>query len=80
MQELIEFLDNVEPVGPLGWSRNLTEAAAAHVFDQGPSGLTGHASTDGTRMGERISGMVRWERTLGENISYGMISAMDVVI
>lgn len=50
------------------------------MLDCSPTGLTGHDSTDGTKMSERMSKFGKWLGGCGENISYGMNSALAVLI
>jgi len=61
------------------WSQGIWEATRHHVLDCGRSGLTGHDSTDGTKMSDRLSKFGQWLGSCGENISYGMETAMAVL-
>jgi len=80
VDEAIEFLRRVKPVGALRPSRGMSRAAADHVRDQGPSGSTGHQGNDGSRMSHRVKRYGRWSGKLGENVSYGRSDARDVVV
>jgi len=54
VHETIKFLKEVEPVCAITWSDALMEPAKFHCNDTGPKGLTGHNSSDGTNMGDRL--------------------------
>ena len=62
-------------------NRNLSSAAAHHCADQGPKGLTGHDSSDGSSMADRVrrrnSGLSYIG--IGENISYGENKGFDII-
>jgi uncharacterized protein YkwD len=78
VDEAIRFLERQKPLGPVEPSRLLARAAADHVAEQGPRGVTGHAS----RTGERVADRVRKHgggTYVAENITYGPPSAMEVV-
>lgn len=80
VDEAIEFLLRVKPVGVLSPSRGISRTAKDHVDDQGSSGGTSHRGNDGSRMSDRVSRYGRWSGKIGENISYGQSDARDVVI
>ena len=54
MQETIDYLKALEPMGTMKWSPLLAAASKFHVEDHGPKGLTGHDSSDGTSMSDRL--------------------------
>ena len=80
IQELINYLNKHQPVGPLGWSNGLFRAALYHCQDTGPKGITGHESSDGTDTFTRINKFGQWQSTVGENCSYSDEDAMGVVL
>ncbi len=80
VDEAIEFLRRVKPVGALRPSQGLSRAAQDHVRDQGPSGGLGHRGKDGSRMCDRANRYGKWIGKVGENISYGQYDPRDVVI
>ena len=80
VDEAIEFLRRIKPVGALRPSQGMSTAAKDHVRDQGPSGGTGHRGNDGSQMSDRVKHYGRWTGKIGENISYGRSDARDVVI
>jgi uncharacterized protein YkwD len=58
----------------------MTVSARDHVRDQGPRGVVGHESSDGSTFDDRVRRYGRWGISLTENISYGPSGARDVVI
>lgn len=58
----------------------MVEASKTHVLDTGPSGLTGHTGTDGSRPRDRIQKFVQLEGSSGECIDYGVKSPKEVII
>ncbi len=80
IQELINYLNKHEPVGPLGWSNGLYRAALYHCQDTGPKGISEHESSDGTDCFTRIGRFGETEGCAGENISFGEDDAMGVVM
>ncbi len=72
VMEAADFLDNIEPVMELiVYNESLHRAAWDHVMDQGPTGATGHAGTDGSRPSLRIKRYGEIEGLSGEVINYG---------
>ncbi len=80
VDEAIEFLRRVKPIGALTPSRGMSRAADDHVRDQGQAGGLGHRGSDGSRTCDRANRHGRWSGKIGENISYGRADARDVVI
>ena len=80
VQEAINELKGMQPVGPLTYDENLANAARFHCADTGPSGLTGHDSSDGTSMTDRLMRFVKDRMNWGENIHYGNSNAEDIVV
>ncbi len=80
VDEAIAFLKSARPVGALSASKGMSLGARDHVKDQGPKGATGHDGSDGSNPFNRINRYGRWQRTAGENISYGPNTAQDIVM
>lgn len=78
--EAINELKGMQPVEPLAYDEDLTNAARFHCTDTGPSGQTGHDSSDGTSMSERLKRFVQDRMNRGENIDYGSSNAEDIVV
>ncbi|OMJ69652.1 hypothetical protein SteCoe_32567 [Stentor coeruleus] len=74
------YLKSLRPLHPLKWSNSLYLSAQEHADDIGPKGMIGHNSSDGKEPAERISSHCKWSGALGENISYGLADAEDIVI
>lgn len=77
--EAVEFLLRQAPLAPLRPDDGLAAAALEHVADQGPAGVTGHASADGERFDARLRRYVPRDTLVAENIAYGPRTAADVV-
>jgi len=71
LQELIEFLEGIQPVGPLRWNEGLSHAARELVLEQGPTGQTGHKGPKGSTMQDRILKCGLYQSIIGEIINYG---------
>lgn len=76
-KSLVETLDTIKDYPMLMPNEQLCKAAAYHVNDIGPKGLTGHQSSDGTSTLDRVS---RYYKTsaMGENIAYGDGNAFHI--
>ena len=81
IQEAINALKSQKPLPMLLPNQDLSLAAADHCADQGPKGLTGHDSSDGSSMADRVmrrnSGLSYIG--IGENISYGENKGFDII-
>jgi uncharacterized protein YkwD len=55
-------------------------AAKDHVKDQGSSGSAQHKGHDGSQPWDRVNRYGTWQKTIGENISYGGDKARNIVI
>ncbi|MBI5191222.1 MAG: CAP domain-containing protein [Nitrospirae bacterium] len=80
VDEAIRFLKKQKPVGPLTRSEGLERAAREHVDKQGAAGQTGHVSPDGLSMSDRVGRCGTWQKTIGENISYGTDDPRRIVM
>ncbi len=80
VNEAIQVLKKTAPVSTLSPSKGMSLAAKDHVRDQGKTGQTGHNSSNGSTPSERLNRYGRWQRAMGENISYGPDTAQQVVM
>lgn len=80
VDEAIRFLRSLQPLSPLISSKGMSSGAKDHVKDQGPSGSTQHKGSDGSQPSDRVNRYGTWEKSLGENISYGSDQARDIVM
>jgi uncharacterized protein YkwD len=78
--EAIRFLRSADPAPPLSPSRGMSRGARDHVDDTAPKGLIGHQGSDGSTVGERVNRYGSWEKQVGENISYGLDNARDIMM
>ena len=65
---------------PLAPSRTLSAAARDHALDLGRSGQTGHTGSDGSTLAERVERHGRWDRSLGENLAFGIADPLEIVL
>jgi uncharacterized protein YkwD len=80
VDETLAFLQRTAAQPPLRLAPCASAAAADHVRDQGPRGLTGHVGSDGSNPSQRVSRRSGAPAYCGEVISYGSQTARDVVI
>ncbi len=80
VNEAIRFNRSTRPVPPLSPSKGMSLAAKDHVKDQGSSGSTQHKGNDGSQPWDRVNRYGTWQKTIGENISYGSDKARNIVI
>ena len=80
VEEAINFLLAAQSGEPLRWSDGLAQAAKYHVNDIGPKGMTGHNSSNGNSMDERIESFGEWHCTISESCSFGTESGLEVIL
>jgi uncharacterized protein YkwD len=74
MDEAIRFLRHAQPLAPLSFSPGMCRAAADHCTEQA-AGRMGHGNVVG-----RMNRYGKWSAIWGENVSYGKLSARDIVM
>jgi uncharacterized protein YkwD len=80
VNEAIRSIRSTHPVLPLSPSKGMSLAAKDHVKDQGSLGSTQHKGSDGSQPWDRAKRYGTWQKTIGENISYGSDKARNIVI
>lgn len=80
VDEAIRFMEKAAPLSAFRLSKGLSSAAKVHVKEQGPSGRTGHNSSNGSSPFDRMERFGQWQKTAGENISYGQDTAKGIII
>jgi uncharacterized protein YkwD len=80
VNEAIAFLRKASPISVLRSSKGMSLAAMDHVKDSGSKGTTGHNGSDGSDPSIRMDRYGNWESSAGENISYGLSTAQDIVM
>ncbi|WP_106478028.1 CAP domain-containing protein [Phytohalomonas tamaricis] len=71
--------ESFEAAEPLTWNCKLEAAAMEHSKDMAKTNYFGHASPEGTRIGDRVSAVgYKWQ-AVGENIAAGQRSATAVI-
>jgi uncharacterized protein YkwD len=78
--EAIRFLPSTQPPLPLIPSEGMSLGARDHVKDQASSGTGQHTGSDGSQPSNRVNRYGTWEKSIGENISYGSNQARDIVM
>jgi len=78
--EAIRFLHSIQPLPPLIPSKGMSSGAKDHARDQGSSGSSQHKGSDGSQPSDRVNRYGTWEKSIGENISYGGNQARDIVM
>jgi uncharacterized protein YkwD len=71
--------EEMPSVAKLAWSDQLEKAAARHADDMFDHSHFDHVGTDGSDLGDRISGTGYVWGMVGENISWGYTEVKDVV-
>lgn len=80
VDEAIRFLETANPCPPLLPSPGMSKAAKDHVNDIGPKSMVGHSGSDGSMPPSRMNRYGIWQKTAGENISFGKKNAREIVI
>jgi uncharacterized protein YkwD len=79
VREAINVLRGTKPLSALRFSAGITLATHDHVIDQAPRGLMNHRGTDGTMAWDRVSRYGDWKKKISENMTFGPLTAHDVV-
>jgi uncharacterized protein YkwD len=78
--EAIRFLRSMKSIHSLTPSKGMSSGAKDHVKDQGSSSASQHKGSDGSQPSDRVNRYGTWEKSIGENISYGSHQARDIVL
>lgn len=68
LDEVIQFLETVRPVGPLRFNEGLATAARLHAEDLGARGALSHTGGDGSRLSDRLNRLGTWQGLIAEAI------------
>ncbi len=80
VEECLIYLNNTKSSGLLYPDEDLSKAAMAHVKEQGHTGRIGHLSGNQDTLMSRVIKYAKSNyASIGENISYGLTSAPDIV-
>ncbi len=79
VDEAIAFLQRQPPRVALTLNQLLNRSAGGQAQDQSQTGRVGHVGSNGSTFTQRISREGSWQGEAAEAISYGMLSAADVV-
>lgn len=79
LDEAVAFLARQPPLPPLRWDDRLGSAARGHADAQGLSGQVGHRGPAGDTFPQRLQRVGFYAGVTAEGISYGQMSAEDVV-
>ena len=80
VNEAMNVVRSMNPVPRLSPSKGMSLGAKDHVKDQGSSGSIGHRGRDGSQVWDRLNRYGTWEKSIGENISYGSDKARNIVM
>jgi uncharacterized protein YkwD len=80
IDEAIAFLEKAKPLSLLKPSKGLSLAADDHAKDTGPKGIVGHSGSDESTTVQRVNRRGRWQKSVGENIAYGLGDARAIVV
>lgn len=79
LEEAVDFLMRQPPLPPLRWEDRLGASARDHADAQGWTGQEGHTSPRGETFPQRLQRVGLYAGLTAEGISYGQMSAEDVV-
>lgn len=80
VEEAISAMRAAKPVGALNASTGMCCGASELTKDQKKSGRTGHQGSDGSYCEQRAERFGTWTAPIGENLSYGRLSARERVL
>lgn len=79
LDEAVDFLMRQPPLPPLRWDERLGTSARGHADAQGGTGEVGHVGPRGDTFPQRLQRVGFYAGLTAEGISYGQMSAQDVV-
>lgn len=79
LDEAVDFLMRQPPLPPLRWDERLGASARGHADAQGGTGEVGHVGPRGDTFPQRLQRVGFYAGLTAEGISYGQMSAQDVV-
>jgi len=79
LDEAVDFLMRQPPLAPLRWDERLGTSARGHADAQGGTGEVGHVGPRGDTFPQRLQRVGFYAGLTAEGISYGQMSAEDVV-
>ena len=80
VNEAIGSMRSVNSAPRLTPSKGMSRGAKEHVTDQGASGSSQHKGSDGSQPWDRVNRYGTWEKSIGENIAYGIDKARTIVL
>lgn len=79
-EECFEFLLTLTPIPILKASYELCKASKMHSIDMANNNMTGHISSNGKNLKERLDGLNIDINKIGENCSYGITNPLAIVL
>lgn len=79
-EECYNYLFNITPIAPLKASIDLYKSASLHAQDMALSNMTGHISSNGLNLKERLEDLKIDINKIGENCSYGISNPLAIVL
>lgn len=79
VHECAGVMEHMSPMALLHPSEGISLAARDHAVDQSRVVDPGHTGSDGSNPSTRLNRYGKWHITLGENISYGLVSGREIV-
>lgn len=80
IEEAIAFLSRREPIPELTYNNELEKAAIDHVTDLGEKGMTGHDSSNGENLSDRIEKYCEWDGSIAESLDFGFSNAENIIL